>query len=134
MTSRRTCYRQPIKALIHLIPFVSLGRKIRWAEWWHNARPKFVGACSRRIANWYTKHDRDVIFVLRVTVTLLPIVLLPYGLALHWTLVAVTSGIMFSEYLSRKREVIQEARWKHEFERELAEKRRNRHATDPLSP
>jgi len=97
-------YGDPIRSILLSFPFIGHDRRSKLVQKWDEVAPK-----NRidQFLRWYTRHDQDIIFSSRMTVVLLPLVLLRIGVALECVLPLVIGGLFLAETLARKREMLE---------------------------
>ena len=93
-------YHDPITVAILSLPWLSFEKKQLIVGKWCDIRPT---RHIDRFLEWYGEYDSKVILVLRILVTLAPILLARQDIPIEWILASVTFGILAIEYLDRIR-------------------------------
>lgn len=132
--SRRTIsfphrYRDPIRTVLLSLPFINYKRRIEIARSWDAVKPKRK---IHRFLRWYTRHDRNIIFILRGFVTVIPVILLQSNFSVEYVLTLVVFGLFVTETLVRKRVSMKQARWTESVIEEYEQYQREKSDTDPL--
>lgn len=121
-------YGDPIRAGLKSLPFISHSRRIELARKWDEVGPTHK---IHQFLRWYTRHDRNIIRVLRAVVAVAPLILFRVGVSVKWVIMFVVLGVFLTDTLARKRESIVQARWMEEAYDVHKQMRSAEYETDP---